>query len=64
MSLSDKYLAKAWPAVTKLVTLGLVGLSVGTPLGRTGYLRKVPFYLVALGSGGAGRLVSPRGTEP
>ena len=24
MSLSDKYLAKAWPAVTKLVTLGLV----------------------------------------
>ncbi len=24
MSLSDKYLAKAWPSVTKLVTLGLV----------------------------------------
>jgi hypothetical protein len=24
MSLSDKYLAKAWSAVTKLVTLGLV----------------------------------------
>ncbi|MBA7666506.1 hypothetical protein ES703_74587 [subsurface metagenome] len=23
MSLSDKYLAKAWPSVTKLVTLGL-----------------------------------------
>ncbi len=24
MSLSDKYLAKAWPSVTKPVTLGLV----------------------------------------
>jgi len=27
MSLSDKYLAKAWPAVTKLVTLGLVDIA-------------------------------------
>jgi len=28
MSLSDKYLAKAWSAVTKLVTLGLVALLI------------------------------------
>ena len=33
------------------------GLSLGTPLGRTGYLRKVPFYLAALGSAGIGGIV-------